>query len=416
MPPNTKTPEGRRGETGRGAARAAGYVTEPLSADLLHGIRVVDFTQALSGPYCTLMLADLGADVIKVEHPGRGDDARHWGPPFIGQDSAYFVSVNRNKRSVALDLKTSTGRDAAMAIIRSGDVLVENWRPGVAARLALAPADLSPSTTGLIYCSISGYGQDQPDRASYDQIVQGTSGAMSMTGPPGQPTKWGIPIADLAAGMFASTAIVAALHERHVSGRGRVLDISMQDCLISLLTHQATRFLSTGVVSPDDDHNGHSTIVPYGLFTTSDGHVNICVGNDAQFRRLCDAMGWQDVGDDGSYRTNSGRLEHKAELLSTIRPRLSRHGTEDIVRILTAAGVPVGPVVSMEAALTDPLTQARGMVTVLGRQDFTGPAYTPSAPWKIDGGTPQRRQPPPTIGQHTEEVLAEVGFGFDEGL
>ncbi len=197
--------------------------------ELLEGIRVVDFTQALSGPYCTLMLADLGADVIKIESRARGDDSRHWGPPFLGSDAAYFMSVNRNKRSVALDLKEPTDAAIAREVIATADVVVENWRPGTARRLGLGAEELRAAHPRLIVCSISGFGQDQGTRSGYDQIVQGTSGVMRMTGAVGEPTKWGVPIADIAAGMFAASAISSALVERVRTGRGRVIDISMQD-------------------------------------------------------------------------------------------------------------------------------------------------------------------------------------------
>ncbi|HEY8828243.1 MAG TPA: CoA transferase, partial [Jatrophihabitantaceae bacterium] len=271
--------------TGADDTDAPRTVTDPTQGlALLRGIRVIDFSQALSGPYCTMMLGDLGADVIKIESPSRGDDARHWGPPFVGEDAAYFISVNRNKRSVALDLKDPNDLDTARRLVADADVVVQNWRPGTAARLGLGPAELTAGNPLLVYCSISGFGQDAPPRAGYDQIVQGTSGLMSLTGAVGQPTKWGVPAGDIAAGMFATTAILAALFERTSSGRGRVVDIAMQDCLVSMLTHQAARYLATGVLPPKD-HNGHSAIAPYGLFETADGFVNICVGNDAQFAR-----------------------------------------------------------------------------------------------------------------------------------
>jgi formyl-CoA transferase len=212
-------------------------------------VRVVDFTQALSGPYCTLMLADLGAEVIKIERPGVGDDARRWGPPFIGVDAAYFMSVNRNKRSAELDLKDVDQVAQVRQLAATADVVVENWRPGTAERLGLGPQGLRALNPRLIFCSISGFGQDQGPRSGYDQIVQGTSGVMSLTGLAGHPTKCDVPVADISAGMFAATAIVAALLERHTTGVGKTIDIAMQDCLVAMLTHQATRFLATGALA-----------------------------------------------------------------------------------------------------------------------------------------------------------------------
>jgi formyl-CoA transferase len=376
-------------------------------AGMLSGVRVIDFTQALSGPYCTLMLADLGADVVKVENPGRGDDARHWGPPFLGADAAYFVAVNRNKRSVALDLKDPDDLEVVRALVGTADVVVENWRPGTAERLGVGSVAMRAADPRLIYCSISGFGQDRPARAGYDQIVQGTAGSMAMTGPEGEPTKWGIPIADIGAGMFAATAVIAALHERGRTGLGRDLDIAMQDSLIAMLTHQATRYLATGDVPPND-HNGHSTIAPYGLFATADGHVNICVGNDAQFRRMCRGLGHEDVALDARFATNSLRLRHKDVLLEVLDRRLRCRSTAEVISVLEAEGVPVGPVRAMDEVFADADTAARGMVLAVQREDF-GTARVPNTPWKVDGNAPTARLAPPRLGEHTAEVLAEIG-------
>jgi formyl-CoA transferase len=374
---------------------------------LLRRVRVIDFTQALSGPYCTLMLGDLGADVIKVENPVGGDDARRWGPPFLGEDAAYFLSVNRNKRSATLDLKSEPGRRAALALIHSADVVVENWRPGTADKLGVGAAEVRRDNPGLIYCSISGFGQADNVRAGYDQIVQGTSGTMSMTGPDGQPTKWGLPIGDLAAGLFAALTIAAALYERQQSGIGRTLDIAMQDCLIALQTQQATRFLSTGVVPPNDV-NGHSTISPYAMFHTADGPVNICVGNNAQFARMCHGLSLDDLVTDPRFQTNPDRLANKAQLFELLNARLSTLSAATTIRTLEAAGVPVGPVRRMDEVFTDPAVLARGMVVHVEREDFGVPLRAPNAPWKINGASPVPRVAPPLLGQHTDEVLREV--------
>lgn len=379
--------------------------------ELLAGVRVVDLTQALSGPYATLMLADLGADVVKVEHPGRGDDARHWGPPFIGDDAAYFCSINRNKRSVALDLKSATGLAAARRLIAGADVLVENWRPGTLARLGLAPAELRTDNPGLVVCSISGYGQDGPARAGYDQIVQGTSGVMSLTGPAGHPTKWGVPAGDLAAGMFASTAVVAALYERVRTGRGRDIDVAMQDCLVAMLTHQAARYLATGELPPNDG-NMHSTIAPYGLFAAADGHVNVCVGNDAQFARLCDALGLATAASDLRFATNPERLRHREDLYAIVEHGIADLPVAEVIARLEAAGVPVGPVRNVAEVLGDDDLLHREMVVGLGAG--RGGARAVNTPWKVDGRAPAVRRPPPRLGEHTDELLGErpaVGAG-----
>lgn len=369
---------------------------------LLHGVRVIDFTQALSGPYCTLLLADLGADVVKIENPARGDDARHWGPPFVGPDAAYFLAVNRNKRSVALDLKDPAGLATARRLATEADVVVENWRPGTAARLGIGPDELTAANPRLVFCSISGFGQDAPPRAGYDQIVQGTSGVMSLTGPDGHPTKWGVPGGDLAAGMFAATAIIAALYDRTSTGRGRVVDIAMQDCLVSLLTHQAANYLATGTLPPNVN-NGHTTIAPYGLFETADGFVNVCVGNDAQFARMCAALELPELPADERFHTNPQRLTNRAQLLDILGTTLSERTTADVIERLEQAGVPVGAVRDLAEVFADAGVRARGMVLPI-EVDGTGRTEVANTPWHFDGQTSQVNRQPPRLGEHTAEI------------
>jgi formyl-CoA transferase len=373
---------------------------------LLAGVRVVDFTQALSGPYCTLMLADLGAEVTKIESPHRGDDGRHWGPPFIGDDAAYFMSVNRNKRSAAFNLKDRGDLRTVMRLIEASDVVVENWRPGTAERLGLGSEQLHSLHPGLVICSISGYGQGQGPRSGYDQIVQGTSGVMNLTGPAGEPTKWGVPIADIAAGMFAATAVVSALLARADTGKGQIIDIAMQDCLVSMLTHHAARYLSTGVVPPSD-HNGHTTIAPYGQFRTRDGFVNMCVGNDSQFQRMCEALERPDLAQDPRFTTNPLRLEHQAVLLIELASTLESMSAERVIAALEEAGVPVGPVLNIAQVLDSAETRARDMVLTFKRAD-SGAARTVYTPWKFDGQAPSVRLAPPKLGEHNDAVLAEL--------
>ena len=371
-----------------------------LPLTLLDGVRVVDFSQALSGPYCTLILADLGADVIKVENPQGGDDSRHWGPPFLGEDAAYFMSINRNKRSVALDLKRADDRRTAETLATSADVVVENWRPGTATRLGLGADDLRKQNPALIYCSISGYGQDQGTKSGYDQILQGTSGVMPMTGPPGEPTKWGVPVGDVASGMFAANAILAALFARRSTGSGTTIDIAMQDSLVSMLTHHVARYLATGVVPPSD-HNGHATITPYGLFATSDGHVNICVGNDSQFVRMCQALGCLQLREDPRYATNPSRNEHKSQLLEHLQGVIQSMTVEEVVARLDEVGVPVGPVRDIGQTLEDRQTLERQMILSFERED-SGSARVLNTPWKFDGQAPTVRMPPPRLGEHND--------------
>jgi formyl-CoA transferase len=373
---------------------------------ILDGVRVVDFTQALSGPYCTLMLADLGADVVKVENPDGGDDSRHWGPPFVGDDAAYFVAVNRNKRSIALDLKSSSGIRTAKQLAASADVVVENWRPGTASRLGLGAAELRATTPSLVYCSISGFGQDQGSRSGYDQIVQGTSGVMTVTGPAGSPTKWGVPVGDIASGMFAATAIIGALLERVRTGRGRTIDIAMQDSLIAMLTHHAARYLATGVV-PESDQNGHPTIAPYGTFRTADGFVNICVGNDAQFMRLCQALGRSDLLADERFSTNPLRLTHKSMLLSELERTLLATSSVSVLAALEHAGVPAGNISDIGEVLDGEHASRRDMILPF-RRDGMESGRVVNTPWKFDGIAPDIHTPPPLLGEHSHAVLDEL--------
>ena len=381
---------------------------------LLEGVRVVDFTQALSGPYCTLMLADLGAEVIKVENPRGGDDSRHWGPPMVGDDAAYFMAVNRNKLSVALDLKDPVDLEAALGLVATADVVVENWRPGTAEKLGLGASRLTALHPQLIYCSISGYGQDRGTLSGYDQILQGTSGVMSLTGPEGEPTKWGVPVGDIASGMFAATSISAALHARCATGVGTTIDIAMQDSLVSMLTHHAARYLATGV-TPTSDHNGHATISPYGMFATADGFVDVCVGNDSQYQRLCVALHRPDLGSDPRFATNPKRVANKADLLAEVCRALASMRSADVISALEAVGVPVGPVKDIGAVLEDRATRDRDMVMTFDRDDVQG-ARVVNTPWKFDGVASAVRLAPPHLGEHNDTILPAVARTTGTGV
>ncbi|HEX2049604.1 MAG TPA: CoA transferase [Actinomycetota bacterium] len=373
----------------------------------LDGVRVLDFTQALAGPYCTMLLGDLGADVVKVEMPGRGDDTRHWGPPFVEGESSYFMSINRNKRSVALDLKSDGGAQAARDLARASDVVVENFRPGTMTRLGLGPDDLRALDARLVYCSISGFGQDGPPKAGYDQIVQGTAGLMSLTGmPDGPPVKVGVPISDVVGGMFGAHAILAALYERERTGRGRYVDVAMQDSVVALLTFQAGRFFATGE-APGRDGNHHPTITPYGAFEAADGFLNVSVGNDNQWRRFCDALGAPELAADERFATNALRRAARDELYAALEEILRTRTVDEWVARLDDAGVPAGPIRTLDEVFADPVLQARDMVAemqhpVAGRVRATGP------PWRLDGAALPIRRPPPLLGEHTREVLRDV--------
>jgi crotonobetainyl-CoA:carnitine CoA-transferase CaiB-like acyl-CoA transferase len=379
-------------------------MTGPLP---LEGTRVMDLTHALAGPYCTMLLGDLGADVVKVEPPGEGDHSRRWGPPFVNGESSYFMSVNRNKRSVCLDLKSEAGLAAAVELALASDVLVENFRPGTAARLGLGWDLLHERRPELVYASISGFGQGRPTLAGYDQIAQGTSGLMSITGEPGgPPTKLGVPVGDLAAGMFAAQAILAALLERSRTGVGRYIDVALNDSLLALLTYQAGRYFATGE-PPQREGNYHSTIAPYGTFATRDGHVNLAVGSDEQYHRFCEALEAPELAADPRFTTNADRQGARLDLRVEIERRLTRRSTGEWLARMEAAGIPAGPIHDLELAFTDPVAVEREMRVEMDHP-AAGRISQVGAPWKLDGLSSPLRLAPPTLGQHTTEVLTEV--------
>ncbi|WP_326568819.1 CoA transferase [Amycolatopsis rhabdoformis] len=367
----------------------------------LSGLRVADFTQALSGPYCTMQLADLGADVVKVERPGHGDDSRTWGPPFVGDTAAYFLSVNRNKRSVVLDLKTDDGVAAALALAARSDVVVQNWLPGTAERLGLGYAAVSERAADIVYCAISGYG---PEIAlpGYDQVVQGTSGWMSLTGAPdGPPTKIGVPVGDVATGMFATQAIVAALVRRERTGAGAHLEVAMQDSLVAMLVYHAGAFLTTGE-SPHRNGNEHSTVAPYGTFEVADGYVNLAVGNDRQWQRLCAELGRTELATDARFATNPARSVNRAVLYATLDSLLRTRPAAEVLACALAAGVPAGRISTVAESVSDSHLVREVTHPRLGALRSVG------SPWRFDGAAPGVTRPPPDLGQHTQEVVREL--------
>jgi formyl-CoA transferase len=371
----------------------------------LAGIRVIDFTHALAGPYCTMQLGDLGADVIKIEPP-KGDQSRQWGPPFINGESSYFLSVNRNKRSVVLDLKRPAAVRIAEGLAMAGDVVVENFKPGTMARLGLDADKLQGRKAGLVYASISGFGQNQPTLAGYDQIAQGTSGMMSMNAmPEGPPTKVGVPIGDITAGMFASQAILAALVERAGTGRGRRIDIALNDSLLALFTYQAGRYFATGEI-PSLEGNHHATIAPYGTFAVRDGFINVAVASDAQYTRFCEAIRAPELAEDPRFASNALRQAAKLELARAIEGHLSHDTRARWLERFEEFGIPAGPILGIDEAFASPLATERDM-TVEIEHPKSGLITQVGAPWKIDGASSPIRIPPPLLGQHTAEVLRE---------
>jgi len=371
----------------------------------LAGIRVLDFSHALAGPYCTMLLGDLGADVIKVEPP-KGDQSRQWGPPFINGESSYFLSVNRNKRSVVLDLKRPEGLRIAEKLAIASDVVVENFKPGTMARLGLDPEKLQGMKAGLVYASISGFGQNQPTLAGYDQIAQGTSGMMSMNAmPEGPPTKVGVPIGDITAGMLASQTILAALVERMRTGKGRRIDIALNDSLLALFTYQAGRFFATGEI-PSLEGNHHATIAPYGTFAVRDGFINVAVASDAQFMRFCEAIRAPELAEDPRFASNALRQAAKLDLASAIEGHLREGARAGWLERFEEFGIPAGPILDIAEAFASPLATERDM-TVEIEHPKAGLITQVGAPWKIDGASSPIRIPPPLLGQHTAEVLRD---------
>ncbi|MBI2833160.1 MAG: CoA transferase [Acidobacteria bacterium] len=391
------------------AARTSG--STPLA-----GTVVLDLTRVLSGPYCTMLLADMGARVIKIELPGRGDDTRAWGPPFIQGESAYFLSINRNKESLTLDFKHPRGRELLDRLIARADVLVENFRPGTLERHALGYQDLAERWPRLVYCSISGFGQTGPkkDLPGYDAVVQAEGGLMSITGPPdGEPCRLGVAIGDLGAGMFAAQGITLALLARERTGRGQHVDIGMLDSVVSLLTYQAGIHFATGAV-PVRMGNRHPTIVPYETFSGADGELVVAVGNDEQWQRFCEATGLQDLATDVRFARNRDRVAHYDELRPLLVARFRMRPRADWIAALSEVGVPCGLVRSIDEVLTDAQVVARSMVTWI-EHPAAGSIGMLGVPIKLSETPGGVRTAPPLLGQHTCDILSrDLGLSGDE--
>ena len=377
-----------------------------MTVAALDGIRVIDFSRVLAGPYCTMTLGDLGADVIKVEQPDTGDGARQWGPPWVGEESAYFLSVNRNKRSVTLNLKHEEGQRLAHELIVSSDVLVENFRPGTAKKLGLDYETISSEISSLIYCSISGYGQNGPykARSGYDFMIQAQGGILSITGPEeGPPSKVGVAIVDITAGLHATNAILAALFHRKKTGDGQFIDIALLDVQVGWLANVAHNYFATGE-APGRFGNAHPNIVPYQTFSTSNGYLAVAVGTDAQFGRLCAALGREDLDKDPRYQTNANRVEHRDTLIPELQDVFLQRTAGEWIELLIEYRIPAGPVNDIPTVLNDPQVLAREMVqevehSTLGTIQQLGPVPKLSR-------TPARvREAPPTLGEDTESVL-----------
>ncbi len=389
----------------------------------LDGIRVFDLTRILAGPSCTQMLADLGADVIKIERSGTGDDTRKFAPPYIKDtdgnetsESAYFCAANRNKRSVTLDISKPEGQVLARQIIAKSQVLVENFKTGGLAKYGLAYDDLKDEYPGLIYCSITGFGQTGPYalRPGYDVLIQAMSGMMSVTGEPhGEPMKSAIPVADLMAGMYAGVAINAALRHREITGEGQRIDISMLDVMVAFSTVQGMNYLSTGKV-PKRLGNQHPNIVPYQAFKTGDGDMILAVGNDSQFQRFCEIAGRPDLPEDPRFATNGDRLKNRDEIVPIVQELMLQKPTDFWLKALEESSISGGPINKLDQVFADPHVNARDMKLEMDYPATNGGKVTLiNSPMRLSGTPTEARLAPPMLGEHTDEVLKDM-LGLDE--
>ncbi len=380
----------------------------------LAGVRVADLSRVLAGPYATMLLADMGADVVKVEHPERGDDTRAWGPPFVKGESAYFLSVNRGKRSLAIDIKTPEGGDVARELCAGSDVVIQNFRPGVVERLGVDYETLADRNPAVVYCSITGFGADHTpgNRPGFDAIVQAESGLMRATGPPeGPASRVGVAMTDVLTGLNATVSVLGALMRARVTGRGEHVQVSLVNSALSSLASLSQQALVTGE-EPRRYGNAHSSIVPYQTFQTADDDIVITAGNDSLYRRLCDALGRDDLATDPRFATNPDRVEHRAELVDELTATLGTRPAVEWLPILTAAGVPTGRV--------------RGVLDAIHAADAAGDNATMTVDHPTAGALDLLRPgfqlgsadtgdslPPPLLGQHTTHVLGELGLSAE---
>ena len=394
--------------------------TDPqAAAGPLAGLRILDLSRVLAGPWCTQLLADLGAAVIKVERPGHGDDTRCWGPPFLkdaaGKDtgeSAYYLAANRNKRSVAIDVAHPDGRALVERLLARADAVVENFKAGDLARYGLAWEQVRDRFPRLVYCSITGFGHTGPyaGRAGYDYLAQAMGGMMSLTGAPdGEPMKIPVANADLVAGMYAAVSLLAALRHRDATGHGQHVDLALLDCQLAWMSYAAEAALVSGE-APRRLGNQHPAIVPYQVFAAADGHMVLAVGNDAQFARFCAFAGRPDLAADPRFAANADRVRHRDALIPEIAALIAAQPRRHWLGGLEAAGVPAGPVNTLPEALADPQVRARGMVTAVAHPLAPEPVPLLACPVRLSETPATLTRPPPTLGQHTAEVLAELGL------
>jgi crotonobetainyl-CoA:carnitine CoA-transferase CaiB-like acyl-CoA transferase len=376
----------------------------------------VDLTRVLAGPYLTMMLGDMGADVVKIERPGSGDDTRHWGPPFVDGESTYYLAVNRNKRSVTLDLKHPRAQELLVELVKDADVLVENFMAGTMERLGLGYEErLRHVNPGLVYCSITGYGREGPyaQRPGYDYMAQAMGGIMSVTGEPdGEPMKLGVAIADLTTGMTGCSAVLAALHHRDRTGQGQRVDVSLLETVVGWLIHLATDYLATGE-PPRRLGNAHPGIVPYQVFRAKDKHFALGVGNDRQFRDFAAVVGHSEWADDPRFAHNTDRVRHRATLIPMIEDILLTRTAAEWVDDMLAVNVPAGPINTVDEVFEDPHVLARDMLLDVPHPKL-GTIRMAGIPYKLGDTAATVRRHPPMLGEHTDEVLGTLGVNAAE--
>ncbi|MDP9298138.1 MAG: CoA transferase [Actinomycetota bacterium] len=381
-------------------------MAEPGSRAPLEGTRVLDLSRVLAGPLATMILADLGADVIKVERPGEGDDTRHWGPPFSGDDAAYFLSLNRNKRSVVVDLKAPQGIEAVRRLAGGSDVLIENFRPGLMSSLGIALADLRSANPRLVTCSLTAFGEETPEsagRPGYDIIVQALSGLMSVTGEAGgEPTKAGVALLDVVAGLYAAIGVLAALHEREGTGRGRHVSVSLFDASVAAMVNQAANFLIGGIV-PRAMGTQHPNIVPYQAFHAADRPFILACGNDRLFARACEVVGHPEWAEDDRFATNRSRVDNRDEIVARLSDVFASRTAAEWLSALDAAAVPCSPIRSMDEVFASP--EGAALIQVVADPARGEQLRLVADPIRFDGDVLRTRMAPPLLGQHTQEVL-----------
>lgn len=388
----------------------SGYVSRALE-----GVRIIDASRVLAGPFCTMILGDLGAEVIKIEHHQSGDETRGWGPPFVNGESAYYLCANRNKKSITLNLKSEEGKEIFKALAKDSDVVVQNFKTGTLEKMGLGYEELRRINEGIIVASITGFGNNGPykDLPGYDYIIQAMSGLMSITGEKeGGPMKVGVAIADVLTALYTCIGILSAIHQRHATGEGQELDISLMDCQIASLINVASNYL-VGGIEPSRLGNEHPNIAPYQVFSASDGDLVVAVGNDQQFKRFAQVAGMPELAEDSRFKENRLRVEHRAELIPICESLLKQRSKNEWKKILDDAGIPNGPINSISEMFNDPHVEAREMIMKVDHPLIEG-LQLAGSPIKLSKSPVKVRQSPPLYGEHTGEILKEVGYSEED--